>query len=569
MKKFEDNTGVADYEKFLTTFFRDKPDDLHINIWTLKNRMTAWLKDIELAVNRVAQKTDEDVFFGIGLTEKAYGPRERGSKEKVVGIMGLHLDIDIKNPAHHKKQNLPETIDEGLSIVSGMDLTPSIVVNSGYGLHVYFLFKKPWIFSSDSDRQDAEILLRRCHETAKAIAAKEGWAIDSVFDLARVMRVPGTTNNKDPQNPVMAKIIETKDVRYDPDEIGQYFMQVEDVKPASKQKPEKNIINTDILNLSMDADPPAEKFDVLFENSPEFRAVWQKKRNNLPSASEYDWAIVRHCADVGWTDKEIINTCVAWRRRHDENPAKIIKRPDYVNGLILHAHKCREENSMDKLSGYGTLKDTPYCSQVDAKSLLADVSKRLKIQINSIERYNEEPPTFMLHTDRGEIPLGEIKNILQQSKFREKIAQYTNHIIPDIRPQRDNPDSGWQAIAQILLSASKNVELSPDQTRLGAIKADLREYLAVHHMAENLQDAVSSTQPVFHEGHLLIRLEHLGGWVRSGRRPDESDRSLARQLKWIGGEYTSYNIDIDGKRTTRGFWKIPEDITQEVAACFV
>lgn len=271
----EENVEIEDHEKFLTTFFKDKPDHLWINIWTSKNKTSSWHQDTKTTINKVARKKNEDVYFGIGLTEEGYGSKERGSREKVVGIMGLHLDIDIKDPVH-KKQDLPETVDEAMSIITEMKLTPAIVVNSGNGLHVYFLFQKPWIFDSESERKEAESLLRRCHNTAKAIASKKGWTIDSVFDLARVMRVPGTTNNKKPENPVMAKIIEMNDVRYAPDELEDYFIM--DPEPAKKQNSMPEVINSEGLIVDMMAEPPAEKFDIFFENEPKFKDLWQKKK---------------------------------------------------------------------------------------------------------------------------------------------------------------------------------------------------------------------------------------------------------------------------------------------------
>ena len=57
-------------------------------------------------------------------------------------------------------------------------------------------FKELWGFESDRERQRAADLSLRWSQTLKAHAAARGWAVDSVHDLARVMRLPGTLNFK-------------------------------------------------------------------------------------------------------------------------------------------------------------------------------------------------------------------------------------------------------------------------------------------------------------------------------------------------------------------------------------
>jgi hypothetical protein len=49
---------------------------------------------------------------------------------------------------------------------------------------------------SEEERMEARILCHRWKETLKIRARQHGWEVDSVGDLERVLRVPGTLNHK-------------------------------------------------------------------------------------------------------------------------------------------------------------------------------------------------------------------------------------------------------------------------------------------------------------------------------------------------------------------------------------
>lgn len=66
---------------------------------------------------------------------------------------------------------------------------PSVIVDSGGGIHGYWLLREPWLLNSDETRAAAEIVQR-------------GWvqrvigADPAVHDLVRILRIPGTLNFK-------------------------------------------------------------------------------------------------------------------------------------------------------------------------------------------------------------------------------------------------------------------------------------------------------------------------------------------------------------------------------------
>ena len=70
-------------------------------------------------------------------------------------------------------------------------MPPSILVLTGNGVHAWWLFKEPYIFESDEERNAVARLVRRWHTMLRLRLAAHGWAYDCLSDLARLLRVPG------------------------------------------------------------------------------------------------------------------------------------------------------------------------------------------------------------------------------------------------------------------------------------------------------------------------------------------------------------------------------------------
>ena len=84
---------------------------------------------------------------------------------------------------------------------------PTHYVTSGGGIHCYWLFAAPWFFKDEQDKLDAQMMSRGLHARIQAAAQRHGWKIDNVSDLARLLRIPGSYNMKDPQNPRLVRIL--------------------------------------------------------------------------------------------------------------------------------------------------------------------------------------------------------------------------------------------------------------------------------------------------------------------------------------------------------------------------
>lgn len=166
-----------------------------VGIFTLPDPASWFGSDTQaIAKAAVANAAHKNVYICAGAysTKPAVG---RGTEDMVIAIPGLWADVDIKGEAH-KAENLPPDMDAALTIVSGVGVLPTLVVDSGHGIQAWWLFKEPWVFDTDAERLDAKQLSKRWQSLLRSVARDKGWTIDGTADLCRVLRVPGTINHK-------------------------------------------------------------------------------------------------------------------------------------------------------------------------------------------------------------------------------------------------------------------------------------------------------------------------------------------------------------------------------------
>ncbi len=178
---------------------------LYGDAFTPDRRCVLWSKGCGITwcaspdeVGAVAARIDatHDVYFGTCLQRAdAEGPEVRGSADTTVVLPGVWIDVDVLGPK--KSKPYPPSLDEALAhLASRIELHPSIILHTGGGVHLWWLFDEPLEFENDADRQQGDELLQRWKALVHGVFAERNWAVDSTFDLARVMRMPGTHNHK-------------------------------------------------------------------------------------------------------------------------------------------------------------------------------------------------------------------------------------------------------------------------------------------------------------------------------------------------------------------------------------
>lgn len=130
-----------------------------------------------------------NVYFGVN-------PRSevgKGNQASVRDIFCLWADIDVKDTDPTAKLVARSRID-------AFPLVPSAIVDSGHGFHLYWILRQPIIDRSEEQTLQVKGILRGL---VTQLAADP-----QATDFSRLLRLPGTTNVKDPDNPVGCELLQ-------------------------------------------------------------------------------------------------------------------------------------------------------------------------------------------------------------------------------------------------------------------------------------------------------------------------------------------------------------------------
>lgn len=179
------------------------------DVSTPNNRLSMAVKAIELSDKGF------DVYYGINLTDTPLASGERAKHDTVSLQTATVTDIDIEGGTHisNDKKKYPPDFDTAKSF---LPFTPSILINSGYGLHALCIYSTPLTITNDN-REEAKARNEKFIGVIRNLAGEYSKAVDSVGDLPRVLRVPGTYNYKcGSDNAPLCHIVEANDVRFSP-----------------------------------------------------------------------------------------------------------------------------------------------------------------------------------------------------------------------------------------------------------------------------------------------------------------------------------------------------------------
>jgi hypothetical protein len=168
-------------------------------LWTKGDKRSVWLqypKDAGEALKRAKELSKtEDVYYGVCLYKESLGASHRGTAKDASVLPALFLDIDVTDRSAHKSSDLPSSMEEAQQFLAGLPLQPSFTIDSGHGIHAYWLFEEP----IDIEKVGLDRISRTMkswNEAINGLAAEHCWKFDMVCEPARVLRVPGTLNHK-------------------------------------------------------------------------------------------------------------------------------------------------------------------------------------------------------------------------------------------------------------------------------------------------------------------------------------------------------------------------------------
>jgi hypothetical protein len=170
-----DDRGIqsADAERLLNALIRPGNGLIELRALPSKARTFVLPGDISAIVRFVSYHQYENVYFGVAARKNA----TNGTLANCTVLNCLFADLDFKA--------FP-SLETARSKLKQFPLRPSYIVNSGGGLHCYWMLRHP--IDLQERAAEAKALLRRL---TRAIGAD----IDAA-EPARILRIPGTYNHK-------------------------------------------------------------------------------------------------------------------------------------------------------------------------------------------------------------------------------------------------------------------------------------------------------------------------------------------------------------------------------------
>jgi hypothetical protein len=150
-----------------------------------------------IADRAIALSAAHSVYFGVAIQHPSRQPNpfHRSQNASAYVLPGLYFDLDLASGAHAASA-LPHTPAPAMGFLHALPAPPSLVLHTGGGLHAYWLFEEPLYLTTEETRNAAAQVLKQFAYTLCQAGKTHGWTLDALRDLARVLRPPGTINQK-------------------------------------------------------------------------------------------------------------------------------------------------------------------------------------------------------------------------------------------------------------------------------------------------------------------------------------------------------------------------------------
>ena len=141
-------------KEFLVLLF-GKCTDGCITITTLPDARTEHIpvQQLDQVAEHIAvHGRTSNTYYGTALRCEGLSANVRGSAGQVHTVVCMYADIDVAGPAH-KENHLPQTTEEAITFVNTLKVKPSIIVQSGNGIHAIWLLDMPFIIHNEDERE--------------------------------------------------------------------------------------------------------------------------------------------------------------------------------------------------------------------------------------------------------------------------------------------------------------------------------------------------------------------------------------------------------------------------------
>ncbi len=577
--------------EFLNLLWQYKPEEQYILIWTLQDHRSYWFRDVAEAAEFVTT-VKLDVYVGVGLSKTDFGPARRCASDNISGLAGFWSDLDLRSAAHGNKP-LPGTLVDALSIIPPQ-FPPSIIIATGNGAHCWWLFKEPVVFDSEEERKDVVNLVQRWHSMLQLNSAARGWAYDKLADFARVLRIPGTQNLKDKENPKNVILHTLSDRRYNLSDFEEFLDDLgipdqEAQERAARQWQDKFAHKPLVINTS--ARIPQQLLDSWTRDDMRFRNTWFRQRHDLKDQSQsgYDLALADFGIQAGLCEQQIVDLIIHHRELHRQ---KQRTRLDYFQRTVARAERrnmgetvkilttpipvpsapapatiepapAAETPAPDATTGTAAQQGAPVAPAEDAapkqptkvahqKAILAQqISAALGIDIVRFVKFRGKEPVYhviLVSGDTVEFP--SIGKLITQDSFRMALAASVNKIMRRIKPK------DWDRIAQMMLDACFEEEGDVQQEFVGGAESLVASYLSESGFIDSMegQKVQDQRKPTILRGQIAVNAMDLQGYINKTTYERLSVKAITSMLAAMGGRQER----VRGKRfKEQSRWLLP------------
>lgn len=552
-----------DATQWLQSLYLDVPEGFVV-LWRSDTKRSTFLDvtkgfaSASLEVERCKKVKGANIYFGLGIQKEEV--RGRGSEDSVVAIPGVWVDIDYANKdvaAGNQKQY--PTLEVVGKALDSLPLKPSIIVRTGGGLHVYWIFNEPFLIENSDDTKRARKLTWGWQKLIKTALCKANDGvecdIDSTADLSRILRLPSGWMHKYEKTAELAEGYEDPDqwVRYGIESVEEFAA---DVEPPTKQDMLQVGPRIEGITLDITADPDADLFAVMFDES-DFKRVWNHKKS-FASLSEYEMSLSSQAAYANWPLQEIANLIIAHRRKYGGDMKKVI-RPDYMIPMIQKA-----VGDMSKHASLQTLNGMPDEASISTDNqptssnrdrIVRNLSNVFGVEIEGWIQYGLDDPLYSLALANGEdCRIGNARDVLSGSiAFQAAIYARCQCSMQPVSRR------AWPGVCQSL--AEIVTVVAPDDSKREIVVVnDVESYLsrAEFYTEDGKAIACSEKAPMLVGGVVYIFFDKFFAWLNLQGRGKYVSNKVQDDLRTAGFETKQFGYrDPDTKASrSRYYWGI-------------
>lgn len=315
-------------------------------------------------------------------------------------------------------------------------LPPSAVNFTGHGLQAFWFFKK---------LEEPEVLVYISAGLAKVLNG------DSVADAARLIRVPGSSNMKDPANPILAVVEKLNpDLRYSPSNFDDFF-------PPMPEKPRKNP-QPEIDEQAAEeliGEELSERVKKLIDEHPRTKNLFNGQgkpakddqgRRLDHSSSGFDYSLMLSLIKKGITNESELATAL-WHRPDDAARSKGIK---YIMRTVSKA--------LDQVAEQGTARGKKGENSSDEED------EGPKFIIEKVRIYSSVPAIYELTINGAPVKFS-ARELLSKGSFKARFLDAL-HFVPALPKKNDD----WDALVNSWMTRAEVIEQPPEASEAGLLK---------------------------------------------------------------------------------------------------